>query len=507
VKRIEAASSTALPDDRVPATRVRVIRDQPVDPDGAWVLYWMRATRRSDHNFALDRAIGWAKALARPLVVLEALRCDYRWAADRHHAFVIDGMRDNQAAFEKAGIRYHGYVEPSGGHGRGLLAALAERASVVVTDDHPSFHFPPMLAAAAGQLVVRLEAVDSIGLLPLRATERSFSTAHAFRRFLQGELPEHLGDFPRADPLRRLALPQLAALPSKIARRWPAADLRADPASMLACLPIDHGPSITAIVGGPRAAAAKLRELVADKIDGYGKGRNHPDEDGGSGLSPYLHFGHVSSHAILRAIGARYAWTPASLSARVTGSREGWWNLPPGAESFLDELVTWREVGHNHASARKDLERYDSLPSWARSTLASHADDPRAWVYPRDRLEAADTHDEVWNAAQRQLLREGTIHNYLRMLWGKKVLEWSDAPEHAAETLIELNNRWALDGRDPNSYSGIYWVFGRYDRPWGPERPIYGTVRYMTSGSTMRKLRVREYLRRFSAATTEGDRR
>jgi deoxyribodipyrimidine photo-lyase len=495
------------PDDRVPATRVRVIRDQPVDPGGKWVLYWMRASRRHAENYALDRAIGWAKALARPLVVLEALRCDYRWAADRHHAFVIEGMRDNQAAFEKAGVRYFPYVEPSVGHGRGLLAALARNAAVVVTDDHPSFHFPAMLAAAAEQVEVRLEAIDSIGLLPLHATTRSFGTAHAFRRFLQHELPQHLSHMPRAEPLRRLELPVLARLPVEITRRWPAADLEQALGPWLAALPIDHAPAVTGTTGGARAAAKRVRELVEHKLESYGEGRKHPDDGGGSGLSPYLHFGHISSHAILRAIGSRYAWTPAAISERITGAREGWWNLPPGAESFLDELVTWREVGHNHASARKDLERYDSLPSWARSTLATHASDPRAWIYERGQLESAQTHDEVWNAAQRELLRTGTMHNYLRMLWGKKVLEWSERPELAADTLIELNNRWALDGRDPNSYSGIYWVFGRYDRPWGPERPIYGQIRYMTSASTLRKLRMRDYMARWSDDAATGDER
>ncbi|MBC8068535.1 MAG: deoxyribodipyrimidine photolyase [Deltaproteobacteria bacterium] len=483
----------------MPATRVRVVRDQPVDPAGKWVLYWMRATRRSDNNYALDRAIGWAKALARPLVVLEALRCDYRWAADRHHAFVIEGMRDNRAAFEKAGIHYLPYVEPSLGHGHGLLAALGRHAAVVITDDYPSFHFPAMLAAAARQLEARLEAIDSIGLLPMRATERSFGTAQAFRRFLQGELPRHLSHMPRADPLRRLELPGLARLPAEITRRWPATAIEQELGPLLAALPIDHEPTVTDTPGGARAGAQRVRELVERRLGGYGEGRNHPDDDGASGLSPYLHFGQVSTHAILRAIGAHHGWTPASLSERVTGAREGWWNLPAGAESFLDELVTWREVGHNHASTRDDLERYDSLPSWARATLAAHADDPREWIYDHARLESADTHDEVWNAAQRQLLRTGTMHNYLRMLWGKKVLEWSERPELAAETLIELNNRWALDGRDPNSYSGIYWVFGRYDRPWGPERPIYGQIRYMTSASTVRKLRMREYLARWSA--------
>ncbi len=481
--------------------RVRVVNDRPPTATGLYVLYWMRATRRVDNNFALDRAITWAKQLGKPLVVLEALRCDYRWAADRHHAFVIAGMHDNARALHSATVTYHPYVEPSRGHGRGLVAALGEHACVVVTDEHPSFHFPHMLAAAAAQLAVRLEAVDSIGLLPLAAIDRSFPTAYAFRRFLQRALPEHLGKLPSPTPLRGLALPRIE-LPPAITSRWPATpivDLEA-PAAMLARLPIDHEVGVVdAVRGGSKAATARVRTLVESRLAAYGEGRNHPDDDAGSGLSPYLHFGHVSSHAILRAIGKAHDWTPAVLPEGGNGAKEGWWGLPPAVEAFLDELVTWREVGHNFAAKRDDLEQYSSLPTWAKQTLAAHASDPREHLYDRDAFETAQTHDEIWNAAQRQLRRDGTIHNYLRMLWGKKVLHWSRDPEQAATLLVELNNRWALDGRDPNSYSGIYWVFGRYDRPWGPQRPIFGTIRYMSSDSTRRKLRLKGYLQRYAA--------
>ena len=153
------------------------------------------------------------------------------------------------------------------------------------------------------------------------------------------------------------------------------------------------------------------------------------------------------------------------------------------------------------APCRDDYDRYESLPAWARATLARHAADPRPHVYTLADFEAARTHDPLWNAAQTHLLREGRIHNYLRMLWGKKVLEWTASPEEALAVLVELNNKYAVDGRDPNSYSGIFWVLGRYDRPWGPERPVFGTVRYMSSQNTLRKLRVRQYLARYGPAS------
>jgi deoxyribodipyrimidine photo-lyase len=167
------------------------------------------------------------------------------------------------------------------------------------------------------------------------------------------------------------------------------------------------------------------------------------------------------------------------------------------AEAFLDQIVTWRELGLNISARRPDYDQFGSLPRWAVSTLDAHAGDPRPHTYTLEQFAAAATHDPLWNAAQRQLVSDGRIHNYLRMLWGKKILEWTASPRDALAVMIELNNRFALDGRDPNSYSGIFWVLGRYDRPW-PERPIFGTVRYMTSASTAKKLRVKEYLRRYS---------
>jgi deoxyribodipyrimidine photo-lyase len=165
----------------------------------------------------------------------------------------------------------------------------------------------------------------------------------------------------------------------------------------------------------------------------------------------------------------------------------------------LDELITWREIGYNICSKRNDFDEYESLPEWARQTLAEHAADHRPYVYDLGEFESATTHDPLWNAAQNQLAREGRIHNYLRMLWGKKILEWSESPRDALATMIELNNKYALDGRNPNSYSGIFWVLGRYDRAWGPERPIFGKIRYMSSDNTARKVRVREYIEKYAA--------
>ena len=171
--------------------------------------------------------------------------------------------------------------------------------------------------------------------------------------------------------------------------------------------------------------------------------------------------------------------------------------MTASAEAFLDQLVTWRELGYNMCTCHSDYSSYDSLPAWARKTLDAHRDDPRPYRYGYEELRDAETHDAVWNAAQRQLRSEGILQNYLRMLWGKKILEWSATPQAALEVMIDLNDRYALDGRNPNSCSGIFWCLGRYDRAWGPIRPIFGSVRYMSSENTKRKLKMRDYLDRY----------
>ncbi len=480
----------------ISSTRIRLCNDEAPRASGRFVLYWMIANRRTRWNFSLDRAVEWCRELGRPLFVLEPLDCTYRWASDRLHRFVVQGMIDNFSRFEKAGVAYYPYVEPSPGAGSGLLEKLAGSACVVVTDDYPAFRLPGLIDSAAKKMPVRFEAVDSNGLLPMRSADRVFPTAFAFRRFLQKTLPAHLGDLPKRNPLDRLRILPLKQLPPGLAK-WPRADLpELEAENALARLPIDHSVGPAAVRGGEMAAVRVLRRFVRDRLEHYAAERNEPEKDGTSGLSPYLHFGHVSSHQVFTEIMKREGWGPPDLDAAATGKRSGWWGVSESAEGFLDQLVTWRELGFNFCWQRDDYDDYDSLPDWARKTLAEHLRDPRPHVYSATELEQARTHDPLWNAAQTQLVSEGRMHNYLRMLWGKKILEWSGTPRKALDVMIELNNKYGVDGRDPNSYSGIFWVLGRYDRAWGPERPIFGKIRYMSSANTARKLRVRDYIDR-----------
>ena len=479
----------------VPDLRIRRANDQPIRP-GAYVLYWMVTARRAQANYALDRALEHARTLGLGLVVFEPLRVAYPWASTRLHQFVLDGMRDNQRAFAVPGVTYLPYLEPAPGAGAGLLEALAAAAAVVVTDDFPCFFLPRMVAAAAARLPVAVEAVDGNGLIPLRATDHAYPTAYAFRRHIQTSLQSHLFARPAAEPFDApLPFPR-PTLPAGIAQRWPDAFSWLDRGGSLASLPIDQHVAPVTLRGGAVAARARLEAFVEERLSNYIDGRNDPVDDVTSGLSPYLHFGHVSAHEVFHRVMHSQGWL-GHLPPGGRGAREGWWGVSPAAESFLDQLVTWREVGFNMCAHRPDHDHYASLPAWALATLARHADDPREAVYTRDEFDGARTHDPLWNAAQRQLTREGRMHNYLRMLWGKKILQWSATPEDALHTMTDLNNRYALDGRDPNSYSGIFWTLGRYDRPWGPEREVFGTIRYMSSENTARKVRVKEYLARY----------
>ncbi len=483
----------------IPPNRIRTANERPAG-GGRYVLYWMIGARRARWNFALEHAAAQARARHLGLVVFEPLRADYPWASARFHRFVIDGMTDNARALAVPGVTYFPHVESRPGEARGLLAALAAEAALVVTDDVPGFFLPRMIARAATELPVRLDAVDGNGLLPLGSTDRAYPTAYAFRRLVQNSLASHLAERPAAQPLPAGGLPVAApALPGAVTRRWRAWPLAASTHAEFAALPIDHGVTPSdVLVGGATAGRARLTQFVAHGLARYVGERTDADDDVTSGLSPYLHFGHLSSHEIFAAVMTREGWL-GDIPRVGRGTRTGWWGVSAPAEAFLDQLVTWRELGFNMCAHRPDFDDYASLPSWAQATLARHASDPREPVYSHDALDAADTHDPIWNAAQRQLRREGRLHNYLRMLWGKKILQWSATPEQALATMIDLNNRYALDGRDPNSYSGIFWTLGRYDRPWGPERPVFGTIRYMSSENTARKIRLKGYLARHAA--------
>ena len=473
--------------------RLRRLNQAPTASRGEYVLYWMQAARRLERNHALDYALACARELARPLVVFEALRIDYPWASQRLHRFVLEGMSDNAAHAAAIGLDYWPFVETRPGEGRGLMRRLASRASLVVTDDFPGFIVPAQSEALARTVEVPVFAVDANGIVPLARLGAPASAAAHLRPRLHKDLAEAWANRATARP-RPLARPRALVAPFET---WKAPDLDA----CVDALAIDRSvPPVADTPGGRRAGRARLRAFVTRRLRGYAEGRSQPsapDAGHASGLSPYLHFGHLGVQEVAEAVlGTAGRWTPAELRVHNRGRREGYFADDTDVNAFLDEALTWRDLGFHWLRARGgaagSLET--ALPGWALATLGAHAGDRRPWLYGADELEAGATHDPLWNAAQRELVATGTIHNYLRMLWGKKVLEWSASPTEAYRVLVHLNNKYALDGRDPNSWSGILWCFGLFDRPWAPERKVFGSVRYMSSENTARKFRLGPYL-------------
>jgi deoxyribodipyrimidine photo-lyase len=472
--------------------RLRRLNPHRTNAAGHYVLYWAQMSRRLSHNHALDYALRCADELRKPLVVYEGLRLDYPWASRRLHRFVLEGMRDNARDAQWLGVNYWPFVETPDRPARGLVARLAERACLVVTDDFPCFIVPGQSEALAARASVPVFAVDSNGIVPLSLLQPAVYAAAHLRPRIHKAFAEAWAHRASAEP----ALAARARVDPPF-EPWQADDLDA----FLTSLPVDDSVApVAGTVGGTSAGRARLKTFAAERLRGYAESRSKPaaPADGrASGLSPYLHFGHLSIEEVVAEVLATTGeWTPDELRIHHRGKREGFFTDDPDVNGFLDEALTWRDVGFQwHWTRRKDTERLETaLPPWALGTLRAHASDARAFTYPLEEWEAGATHDPLWNAAQRELVATGTIHNYLRMLWGKKVIEWSRSPEDAYATLVHLNNKYALDGRDPNSYTGILWCFGLFDRPWAPERKVLGTIRYMSSENTAKKFRVQPYL-------------
>jgi deoxyribodipyrimidine photo-lyase len=483
-----------------PSLRIRTQTSFEVRADGDYVLYWMTAYRRLHSNFALQRAVELALELKKPLLVIEGLRIGYRWACDRFHRFILDGMLDNSAIAATLPITYVAYVEPRKNDGQGLIETLARNACVTITDDFPCFFHPKLYKRIVSKWPCAVELVDSNGVLPVHGTNRVFTVAHSYRRYMQKEVAASPPAFPQQNPFHGIDLPKFKGFSREVTERWRLFERRELESISLKTLAIDHCVGPTTEIGGVVAAQKRLRQFAENRLSDYDRARNEPDEHGSSSLSAYLHFGHISAHEVFEAIVSQVSGWDWGQISKPNGKMNGFWNLGENAEAFMDQLMTWREIGFNMCALDPNYDKYDSLPGWAKETLGKHAKDKRPFVYSHEEFEQAHTHDSLWNAAQRQLVQEGRIHNYLRMLWGKKILHWSPSPQDALETMIELNNKYALDGRDPNSYSGIFWVLGRYDRAWGPEREVFGKIRYMTSESTRSKYSVKGYLQRYESA-------
>lgn len=457
----------------VDASRVFVARGGEPRDGRDFVLYWCTVQHRAEHNHALGVAIALADHLELPVVCYQALRPDYPYASDRLHAAILEGLPDLTAGLAKLGIPHWLELPRTKAEHRPRIAELGVRAAAVVTDWFPTFIVPHQIASAARTLDVPLFAVDASCVVPAQRIPERQVAAYAIRAKLHRLWPDYL----RAPPRIR---------PPKHGRSLRSPFPRADPTAerqRLSSFAIDHTVSpVAAYPGGRTAALARLRSFISRRLEDYAALRNDPAADVTGWLSPALHFGWL------------FAGEIAKAAVRHLGPDH------PSVAALLEELLVRRELAFNyclHTPPERQLA-FDSLPGWAQATLSAHANDPRR-RYPDAALEQAQTEDPLWNAAQKQLLAEGRIHNYLRMLWGKKLLEWSPTPDQALRRIARLNDRYALDGRDPVSVANFMWILGLHDRPF-PERAVFGKVRSMSSERTAKKFDLSPYLARFGGS-------
>ncbi len=468
--------------------RVRAMNEAPENPKGRFVLLWLQGQRRLRQNLAFSHAQRRANELGLPLVVYEGLRHDYPHASDRLHRFVLEGALDNARDAARRGLAYAFFLQRPDSP-RGVLHQLAARSAVAITDWLPHFIHPAQTRAWAKRAQVRVEAVDAAGVAPIAISDKAEIGARTLRPKLHRRLPELLVPIP--EPRAKLDAPKRFDWPfepfltevddsprSEASGRLSKTEAKLDQA--IASLPIDHAVRpVAGLRGGTRSARERLAAFLKQDLRGYAEARNQPDSGKSSWLSPFLHFGHLGALEI-------------ALAARESGQPQA------DLDGFLEELIVRRELALNFCSKVPHHESLEALPGWAAQALGKHVDDQRPYLLTDRQLEQAGSPDPLWNAAQRQLVAEGRIHGYLRMLWGKLILTWSRDAKESLRRMRWLNDKYALDGRDFNSAANFLWCLGLHDRPF-PERAIYGTVRSMTSKSSMHKLDLDGYLARWGA--------
>jgi deoxyribodipyrimidine photo-lyase len=463
----------------VEAERVRKLNPAGHRGAGArYVLYWAQMNRRVDSNHALLYAVELGNALNLPILYYEALTCSYPGANDRLSTFILEGVPDTAERLKQLGIGYVFYLRRRPQEPNDVLYRLAREAAAVVTDDFPAFIARRHNAQVPERLDVSYYAVDSSCIVPASALSKREYGAYTIRPKLRKLLPAYLKP---ADPVRvkkrwRYRLPQ----------DWHTVITRDNVAELIATCQVDHsiGPSLT-FIGGRAHAVLLLRRFLTNNLKRYAHSRNEPAEHATSNLSPYLHFGHISALEV-------------ALAAEDYAADHEF-----SAAEFLDELITWRELAFNHARFVEHPERIENLPAWCQKTMRQHANDPRRPCYSAAQLLNAGTHDELWNATQKEMLLRGQIHGYYRMYWGKKIVEWSKTYQSAVDTMLGIHDRYALDGRDPNTYAGVLWCLGLHDRPWF-ERPVFGAIRYMSQEGMRRKTNTQAYIEEISDLERTG---
>lgn len=443
----------------------------------SYVLYWAQMNRRVESNHALQFAIEIANQRGLPVLCYEGLTCTYKQANDRLHTFILEAVPETSRRLKKLGIGYVFYLRKRRADSNRVLYELAEHAAAVVTDDYPVFIAADHNASVPDHIGIPYFAVDSSCIVPMSLHTKREYAAYTIRPKIHKLLPEYLHPAPSLRPQH--------AWHAKLPPQHTEVE-SAHIARLVAECEIDHGvPPSLSYSGGYDEASRHLRKFLHDHLAAYETDRNEPSKRATSNLSPYVHFGQIASLEV-------------ALQATDHAADQG---LDAGA--FLEELIVRRELAFNFARHAKTVEGFDDLPEWSRATREKHARDPRDPHFTPAQMEAAETYDELWNATQKELLLRGKIHGYYRMYWGKKIIEWSKTYEEALHTMIHLHDRYALDGRDPNTYTNILWCFGLHDRAWF-ERPIFGLMRYMSLEGMRRKTKVGLYVQEIAELERTG---
>ncbi len=429
---------------------------------GEYVLYWMQASQRVEHNHALEFAVGQANENKLPLIVYFGVTENFPEANERHYHFMLEGLREVRKKLHDKGI---GMVIEHSSPEIGVVN-LAHNASLIVCDRGYLHIQKDWRRYVAERIGCPLIQVESEVIVPVEtASPKEEYSAATLRRKLFKNLVNYLVPLPEETPFidsTRLAFESFNIENIDMA---------------LSGLNIDRSVKpVSNFTGGTSHAKKRLEMFLDVTIPRYHELRNDPNENAVSNLSPYLHFGQISA---------------AYVALQVTRQNS------PGNQAFLDELIVRRELSMNYVHYNKCYDSYEGLPDWAIRTLRDHEFDKRPYLYSAQELEKARTHDEYWNAAQKEMMETGKMHGYMRMYWGKKILEWTADPAEAFSTALYLNNKYELDGRDPNSFAGVAWCFGKHDRPWG-RRPVFGNVRYMSADGLKRKFDIDKYTGRFN---------
>ena len=450
--------------------RVRQLNEKEV-VGGDYVLYWMQEAQRAEYNHALEYAVQRANELSQRLLVVFGLTDGYPEANLRHYTFLLEGLQDVKEGLKERNIKF---VVRRGSPDEVALDA-GKDASLIVCDMsylRLQKEWREKVAEGAGCLVVQVETEV---VVPVELA--SDKQEHAART-LRPKIQEHLDEF-------LVELEPTAIDKQSLNMKDDGLDL-SDIGEILDDMELNRSvaPMSHLYRGGTNEAKKILERFLESRLDTYAEHRNQPQTDDVSHMSKYLHYGHIS---------------PVYVALKIRDANSPKEEL----DSYLEELIVRRELSMNFCHYALAYDKFSSLPNWAKETMKEHEKDKREYLYTREQFEDAETHDEYWNAAMNEMRHTGYTHNYMRMYWGKKILEWSETPEEAYETTLYLNNKYFVDGRDPNSYANVAWVFGQHDRGW-QERAVFGKVRYMSAGGLERKAKPEEYVYKVERLIAEG---